>query len=252
MYSASHAHPKMGNNDTNTITTSLSNTNSTSIFNIPVYVINLDRRPDRWQQVSQHLRNQGFQDITRVPAVDGTKIDSEQIRFLITEKAQKNLGKSRQTHEEFVSLGAVGCFLSHYKVWNQILRSNQPSLVIEDDALFNHKFPLAKVTKDQSMLRPYDFFLLGYIDRTGDVRSKTVDGLYPFHNWFFGTHAYYLTPAGARFFVTDALPINWQVDSYMAKKIIDNRQFSSGAHKPSLVDQDANTSDIQAYLKGLF
>ena len=36
---------------------------------LPVFVINLERRPDRWERISEHLRRLNIR-ATRVPAID--------------------------------------------------------------------------------------------------------------------------------------------------------------------------------------
>jgi GR25 family glycosyltransferase involved in LPS biosynthesis len=96
-------------------------------MSIPVFVINLDRRPDRLERISEELAKLGLQ-FTRVQAVDGSQLDpGSAIRPVIARlyNGLKNPAK-----------GAVGCFLSHAKVWNHIVSEGIPqALVLEDDSV---------------------------------------------------------------------------------------------------------------------
>lgn len=82
---------------------------------LPVYVINLDRRPDRWAAMSEQLDRLGIE-AERVPAVDG--------RLLETNRSAWGLDK-----------GAVACIRSHRKALDAFLDTPAPAaLILEDDA----------------------------------------------------------------------------------------------------------------------
>ncbi len=93
---------------------------------LKTFVINLDRSPDRWAKISEHLTNEGF-DFERMPAVDGLRIEnpSAHARSLSLLILQRRLSG----HE-------IGCYLSHVKVWRKIVEEKIPvALVLEDDAV---------------------------------------------------------------------------------------------------------------------
>lgn len=217
------------------------------IQDLQVYVINLDRRTDRWSKVTDELERAGFSRFSRISAVDGKQIDSKQIAHLMTPEAYSRLGKIRESHEECSSLGAIGCYLSHYKVWLEIIRTQQPAIVVEDDIEFNRPLDNYSTMQDiEPWMKYYDFVLLGWTDRNHQLlKTNQPDGIYAFRGWFFGTHFYYLSPRGAQQFLAQALPIFWQVDSYMVQQIRDQPRFRSAAHVPSLAGQDARSSDVQ-------
>lgn len=86
-----------------------------------VFVINLDRRPDRLTQIASHLTALGIQ-FERVPAVDGD--------------ATELPAKWSYTP------GAFGCLLSHLKCYQTISNQNIKgwTLILEDDAVFSPTF----------------------------------------------------------------------------------------------------------------
>jgi glycosyl transferase family 25 len=219
---------------------------------LTVYVVNLDRRPDRWKMVSDMLKQAQFHNVQRVSAVDGSQITAEQIRHLVTPDVYRSLGQLRTNHEDIGSLGAIGCFLSHYKIWAQVAETNQPALIMEDDAVLTPDWRACTVTS----LRPYDVVLLGYDERhdmNGTTDNEEHDmtnspAVVPFRGWFFGTHCYYLSPQGARRFMTRAFPMQQQVDSYMAQVFIRDQTIKSAKHRPVLAEQSDIFTDVQTLM----
>jgi len=94
-----------------------------------VFVINLDRAPDRLKKIDEELRRRGVQ-YERIVAVDGKALSPKQIRASTTWSCGK-----------FCTKGAIGCALSHRKVWEtMITRGLDRVLVLEDDAHFGEDF----------------------------------------------------------------------------------------------------------------
>ena len=91
---------------------------------IPVYVINLDRRPDRWEAISGNLQRLGLE-AERVPAVDArTVTDDELRRWLDLKRPLFKMGR-----------GSQATFLSHIRAFDRFLDSASPAaLFLQDDA----------------------------------------------------------------------------------------------------------------------
>ncbi|CCW61854.1 unnamed protein product [Phytomonas sp. EM1] len=117
------------------------------------YVINLDRRPDRWAHISSEIRKRRlskfFQpgvSVTRVSGIDGSSLD---VAELHASGAITELGYQRfllPVEEKLFGMdltpGAVGCALSHRAVWEKVVAAKQTAaLILEDDAEFNPKLP---------------------------------------------------------------------------------------------------------------
>ena len=82
---------------------------------LPVYVINLDRRPDRWEAMAAQLDRLGIEAV-RISAVDK--------ETLAGEPALRKLGG-----------GHVACARSHYRAMQAFVDSRAPAtLILEDDA----------------------------------------------------------------------------------------------------------------------
>ena len=105
-----------------------------SFDSIPKYVINLDRRRDRWQQFQSEPGVSEFTNIRRFSGVDGGRlnIDDDKRVALFT---KNNIAKGeRRSHAELNTKGGVGCYLSHVGVWQDFLNSSsEVALVFEDD-----------------------------------------------------------------------------------------------------------------------
>lgn len=89
-----------------------------------VLVLNLDRRPDRWEVFCDRLPNPWPWPVPeRVSAIDGLKL--------------------RVPTKWRSGPGAYGCLESHLRIWQEAAEEDQSILVFEDDAIFCEGF-LAK------------------------------------------------------------------------------------------------------------
>lgn len=162
---------------------------------IPVYVINLDRRPDRWAVMAEQLDRLGIE-AERIPAVDGRNLSDRDRRF-------GPYGR--------LLLPAVGCCRSHAAAMRRLLATDAPAaLVLEDD------IELAEDTPD--MLRSVDWWPGSaniirlehtFTDRVGELiktwlrksvegTTPTSRGLHRIEFWVGGSGAYLIDRAGAK------------------------------------------------------
>ena len=89
---------------------------------LPVYVVNLDRRPDRWAAISAKLDRLGIK-ATRIAAVDKESLAGD--------PALLRMGA-----------GHVACARSHYKAMQALVDSGAPAaLVLEDDVELGEELP---------------------------------------------------------------------------------------------------------------
>lgn len=91
---------------------------------IPAYVINLDRRPDRWEIISANLDRIGVK-AERIPAVDARLLERQEERELDAD--------GDEPHRK-VDVGALACAWSHRKAIRAFLDTSAPAaLILEDD-----------------------------------------------------------------------------------------------------------------------
>lgn len=95
---------------------------------IPVYVINLDRRPDRWAAMCEQLDRLGIE-AERVPAVDAEMLANQ-------EEWECGNGRPTTIHRtRQADIGALACAWSHRKAMRAFLDTPAPAaLILEDDA----------------------------------------------------------------------------------------------------------------------
>ncbi|OCT83095.1 hypothetical protein XELAEV_18025634mg [Xenopus laevis] len=112
-----------------------------------IFMINLKRRQDRRVRMLRSLYEQEIQ-VKIFDAVDGKALNASQLKAL---KIEMIPGYHDPYSGRTLTRGEIGCFLSHYYIWKEVVdRGLEKSLVIEDDVrfepLFKHK--LMKLMND--------------------------------------------------------------------------------------------------------
>ena len=136
--------------------------------NTHAFIINMERNPDRLHRFKMQFNRSDLQkyDLTRIDAIDGKTIDitqhvsSEAYRDILT--SEKN--GYRMRHYE-LTRGAVGCYLSHIKAYEEALKCGKPyALIFEDDVRFLTN-DIQKELNEQLLQVPqdWDMLLLGYV-----------------------------------------------------------------------------------------
>lgn len=102
-----------------------------------IFLINLLRRPDRRDRMLFSL-NELEIDVKVVPAVDGNALNSSDIKVL-------GVDLLPGYHDPFsgrtLTKGEVGCFLSHFFIWKEIVDVQMDkALIFEDDIRFQANF----------------------------------------------------------------------------------------------------------------
>lgn len=113
--------------------------NTTQINQIPIFVINLDRSPQRLDSIKMTFESLGLEFI-RVQAVDlNTGSDHGIINLYDDHQNSKNYFAKLTKAEQ-------GCFYSHRNAWKAFLDSSSDScIVLEDDVALTHDFSDAVV-----------------------------------------------------------------------------------------------------------
>lgn len=109
------------------------------IFNMPLYYISFKQKPG----LEIALKEQGFTNIHHFKAIDGRKLNVEELKNknAITIRTYNDLHTQRKEHSGIPSLGSIGCTLSHYELWKKCIKNNYKHIIIvEDDLIFPKKF----------------------------------------------------------------------------------------------------------------
>lgn len=102
-----------------------------------IFMINLLRRPERRIKMERSFKEIGL-DVEHVPAIDGKTLTEEYLQ----EIGVKYLpGYADPFHERPMTKGEIGCFLSHFWIWEkQVVQKLNEVLVLEDDIRFEPYF----------------------------------------------------------------------------------------------------------------
>jgi GR25 family glycosyltransferase involved in LPS biosynthesis len=167
-----------------------------------------------------------FTSLRRFSAIDGRTIrvlDNKQISL----QAKSNIiKKTRRSHDEIDTVGAVGASMSHTTVWKQFLTTTaEYALVFEDDTKIPPGLPaiLAACSKERSELPSgFDLWLLHYA--FVKMEGSSADGLLPLtKTWsapqdFYSFAGYVISRRGAERLLSDAFPVEMHIDRFANKK----------------------------------
>lgn len=195
-----------------------------SFDNCPKYVINLDRRRDRWMNFQNET---GFRDLNNLRRWSGTdgkliNLDTDNRVSLFT---KYNIIRSvRRSHMELNTKGGVGCYISHVEVWKDFLEKGEGdvAIIFEDDALvdkmsierFKHFITTSEVMQNTDL---WDFCI--FAPHGG---NKKHGPMYPNDEMcmrlmeFTGLTAYAITKKGIRKLLPQIYPIQGHVDWFIS------------------------------------
>jgi GR25 family glycosyltransferase involved in LPS biosynthesis len=212
---------------------------------MPMKIVNLDRRPDRWLNFQRQAEQYKQLDVQRWPAVDGLELKrrgpetlSAHFRVPPPPADAKNAAAAPRQ----LPWGAIGCFESHIAIWRALAASPSKSadsdlalsdwwFAGEDDGVLGPMF-----VRDWAMLAAlgpdlageYDVIWLGWLQQP-HVRWQSVMNCAPrrfMHSaqnetqrMIGGTHGYLISRRGAKklleLFEQEKTPITVGVDSWM-------------------------------------
>ena len=221
-----------------------------------VYLINLDRRTDRLENMTKILNELGgvFKDFTRFSAVDGNSLSDEEIYNYCSTNALSSLKHKYHLHADIRSKGGIGCYLSHLNIWKDIVKNNYKNVVIfEDDSYTPNDYQ--KILNYINNL-PDDYhiaFLSYYNFNSNNVKTEPVNDYWTKSDGytFYNLDAYIMSYEGAKIFIEKALPISNQLDSYVNIIASINKNIKRYFSSDVLFFQNKSIygSDIQLYCR---
>ncbi|HET7117473.1 MAG TPA: glycosyltransferase family 25 protein, partial [Hanamia sp.] len=135
---------------------------------IKIFVINLKRSPERRNEIIRQmnlyeLKYEFFE------AIDGKLLSEETIE---KSRARSNHWyKEDEGQDATMKLGEIGVAMSHYNLYQKIIRDNLDlAIIMEDDVNFDKHFQqfLQNSKQVKSVMKRFDLILLGYC--THDVK----------------------------------------------------------------------------------
>ncbi len=94
---------------------------------LPIFVVNMPRNVERKQSITLQLSSRELS-ATVIDAVVGKNLSSIEVEQLYDEDS------NRSRYHRNLTLGEVGCYASHRKIWKMICEHQHPwALILEDD-----------------------------------------------------------------------------------------------------------------------
>jgi len=207
-------------------------------IDLPIIVINLPHRIDRWQILSQRMSAIGLTKLIRAPAIEGARLPTKQIDALL--RSPSDFTNEAPRSHLTLTPPAIGCFLSHLAIWRRMLGTDLPRvLILEDDAAPAAKFSAARlrnVLAEES--DEIGLVFLGCMIMGGLADKRHRSNLARIY-YFNGTFAYLITPATCQVLLQNLLPLHAHIDHQISKVLFEQRHVFPAYHAaPHLFEPD--------------
>ncbi len=212
--------------------------------NTPKFLINLDKRIDRYEITSKLLYKYGY-DFQRFSAIDSI-LNWDDIKLYVDDKSMQPIENNYRKYHHELSKGAVGCYLSHYKLWMNLLNSYDNKMIIfEDDTLptftyYEIRKTLNKVPKN------WDIILFGGLYHRNNLINEDICKV----RRFYCLHAYMISKSCVKKLKNTLFPIKKQIDSVLSEMSIQNKINIYGLKDQTWMQNPlVNSTDIQTPMK---
>jgi GR25 family glycosyltransferase involved in LPS biosynthesis len=160
-----------------------------TVLTAPAFILNLERRPDRWDAAVANVERAGFRDIQRYAAVDARDSATCATAYAALGSPKRHPSFNRD-FDRFP--GTWGVFLSQVSLWKKIVDENIPiATIFEDDVVFHTQWDTLAPTYYAHTPMDWDVLFLG---SQLEFASK-----YPIDRGpVFCLHAYTVTQSGAK------------------------------------------------------
>lgn len=204
----------------------------------PIYFINLERRPDRYNVTVPLLKKHGFNNITHLKAIDASKVNV--LKYVHKDHIKPILDNQRTKHSQ-LSKGAVGCTLSHLIIYKDILKKRiQHAIVFEDDVLPTRHISKIQVSLDE-LPNDWDIILLGGIYDKNRLYNRYLCHV----GRFYQTHAYIINNKKLEYLLQHGIPITYQIDSWLSDLLESGKIKIYGMIDDLKINPQIATTDIQ-------
>lgn len=208
-----------------------------------LFLINLDRRPDRLNLSIKLLKQYNFNDVLRFPAIDGKKLSQQDLKTIVRPDAIQPILDNKRTQHYELSYGAVACYLSHVELWKRMINEDLSYIIVFEDDTNPSKTSGQVLNYIRNLPNDWDIFLLGGIY---DTEHGIDENVCKITGQFYQTHAYCIrnTPNVKRC-VDESIPIYKQIDSWLSDLVFQNKiniyGLSDRSWKSQLLDTDIQT-----------
>jgi GR25 family glycosyltransferase involved in LPS biosynthesis len=233
-----------------------------------IYVINLDRKPDRWRRVRReldHFRGRHGERLTtltrRISATDArympAVLDPAVLRPSYTLADQLTvdpnplleINDETRTHEIAMTRQEIAVALSHIETWRRVATGDDAAaLILEDDVVIASGFTRRLKTtwialQDSNGTPNFDLLFLAYKDVSKEKPSAGTEPVRRREPGVWEAAAYVLTKAGARKLL-DQLPAFGPIDLWLNLQFARLKAFTAGRQ---LIEQRIDEPSTNSY-----
>jgi GR25 family glycosyltransferase involved in LPS biosynthesis len=157
---------------------------------LKIKVINLKRREDRKNSVIENFKNANIENYEFIEAIDGNSL--EITNDLIDLFKGNDFGNRK---------GVIGCALTHYKLWKELIESSDEYyFIMEDDFTLSSDF---KSKLESTNYSKYDILFYGYhmfsnVRENMKIVSQFIIERLPMSQYVGGTFSYSINRNGAK------------------------------------------------------
>ncbi|WP_243975788.1 glycosyltransferase family 25 protein [Vibrio natriegens] len=187
-------------------------------INPKIYVINLKRDKHKLTAIESQL-NKLKLNYEIIEAFDGATLSESSLETLTDQ------GGSRSVIGRSLTKGEVGCALSHRKIYEKLLESdNKYAIILEDDVIISSKINQL-FSCDNNLPSKLDVLLLGYYNNP-NTEKQSASSFWKYIKIgssfkclrlienAYGTHGYLITREGARKLLRDTEILVEPIDHY--------------------------------------
>ena len=223
-----------------------------------IFIINLKSRNDRLMKMRLLIDTLNIDKnlIEIFEAVDGMDITDSEINSTLSISALDTLYNKSNNHKDIRTKGAIGCYLSHYKIWEKVVNNNLDNvLIFEDDLILDVDIKEFEEYLN-SIPQDYDVAMLSWFSLWFDLLNNPKKKIIINNYWnkynsinVFSCGSYLISRKGAEKLIKNAFPICYQVDAYI--NILNNidTTFVRYIANISAFKQNNSKTDIQINCK---
>lgn len=179
-----------------------------------IFVINLEKDISKKRHITEHFKEVGVSDYQFIPAIYGKTLTQDELNAVYSEE------KATHDNKRPLTLGEIGCALSHVTCYQKIVQNNQAAFIFEDDCLLNGEaVNIMKSINDELHNSNKEIVTLLSLARYVQTRSEHFHinsenhKIKRVHQAAY-THAYYITPNAAKEMLEHFKVISRPIDSW--------------------------------------
>jgi GR25 family glycosyltransferase involved in LPS biosynthesis len=176
------------------------------------FFVNLDTRPDRCAQMEHELKKIPNIPWDRFSAIQG---DNDTLLQLCDSESISTVNYLRVLSEAnaFLTRGAIGCFLSHLRLYQYSVDHDEILIIFEDDVIIHNEFEKIVLDGLESINYQFNIIYLGQPMNQWISSSKEFNHFWQIEDGYHGTFGYMIHPTYSQFLLHHLHKIENHIDN---------------------------------------